>query len=222
MKRCACLAEVKHVIYVLIVTTAMYAEGRSLRRDRAVKCFGASKIDIESGSGVKIEPIEMSRVYIDSLLKHFEDGHSLKFEFKTNSANGTLFYAVRRNDLFDMVSCGLHEGFLKFKIRCKSSYADLTIPYRVDDGEWHKVKFQRKHRKGIFMLDDIEFFEQYYVGCGGFTSINFGNTNPEHDSSISVYELKKTDGQMSGCIRKLNISTSLEAPPQYVAVSECN
>lgn len=69
---------------------------------------------------------------------HFR--HSLKFDFKTNSGNGTLFYAVRRNDVYDMVSCGLHEGFLQFKIRCKSSYADLTIPFRVDDGEWHRVR----------------------------------------------------------------------------------
>ena len=40
------------------------------------------------------------------------------------------------------------------------------------------------------MLDDIEFFEQYYVGCGGFTSFNFGSTSPDHDHSHSVNELK--------------------------------
>jgi len=66
--------------------------------------------------------------------------HTFKFEFKTTSSNGTLFYAVRENEKHDMVSGGIHEGYMQFKIRCKSSFADLTIPkFRVDDGEWHKV-----------------------------------------------------------------------------------
>ncbi|XP_045193769.1 uncharacterized protein LOC123549611 [Mercenaria mercenaria] len=219
-----CICEMRRFVYILLFTIVMYSEARSFRRDRSLKfkCTGTSKIDIQSGHGVKIEPIEQSNVYIDSLSEPFDDGHALRFEFKTTSGNATLFYAVRRNDLYDMVSGGIHDGYLQFKIRCKSSYADLTIPFRVDDGEWHKIKFQRKHRKGLFMLDDIEFFEQYYVGCGGFTSINFGNTNPEHDSSVSVNELKSKDGQMNGCIRKVQISTGIDAPPHYTTVSDCN
>lgn len=213
--------EIKRIL-CLLLSVVYLVRCRSIRQNRET-CVGTSRIDIESDDGVKIEPIEHSKVYIDSFTKPFEDGHTLRFEFRTHSANATLFYAVRRNDEYDMVSGGIYEGYLQFKIRCKSSYADLTIPrFKVDDGEWHKVKFQRKRGKGIFMLDDIEFFEQYYVGCGGFTSINFGSTNPDHESTLSVTELKDKNGKLEGCIRKLQITTGIEAPPHYVAVSECN
>jgi hypothetical protein len=74
--------------------------------------------------------------------------HSLRFEFKTSSGNGTLFYAVRRNDLQDMISGSLHEGYPQFKIRCMSSFADFTIPVRVDDGEWHRVSWIIHTRSG--------------------------------------------------------------------------
>lgn len=213
--------DLKHVVLCLI-SLIFEVECRSLRNNREA-CTGTSRIDIESHDGVKIEPIDYSRVFVDSLTQPFEDGHTLRFEFRTFSSDASLFYTVRRNDEYDMVSGSINNGYLHFKIRCKSSYADLTIPkFRVDDGEWHKIKFQRKRGKGIFMLDDVEFFEQFYVGCGGFTSINFGSTNPEHASVVSVSELKDNNGKLDGCIRKLHITTGIEAPPHYVAVSECN
>ncbi|KAL4235277.1 Laminin subunit alpha-2 [Mactra antiquata] len=215
------MSETIRILKFIFLALICYTEARSVRRNRSA-CQGRSRIDIQSNDGVKIEPLSYSKVYIDSLAKPFHDGHTLRFEFRTQSSNATLFYAVRRNDEYDMVSCGINEGFLHFKIRCKSSYVDLTIPTRVDDGEWHKVKFQRRRKKGIIMLDDMEFFEQYYVGCGGFTSVNFGSTNPEHDNTLSIHELKDKDGQLNGCIRKLHITTGIEAPPHYTAVSECN
>ncbi|XP_060589718.1 laminin subunit alpha-2-like [Ruditapes philippinarum] len=215
------VSEMISTIYVLLFTLIIYCEGRSSRRDRSI-CSGSSKIDIQTSYGVKIEPFDQSNVYIDSLSEPFEDRHSLRFEFKTTSGNGTLFYAVRRNDLQDMVSGSLHEGYPQFKIRCMSSFADFTIPVRVDDGEWHRVRFIRRHGKGIFLVDELEYFEQYYVSCGGFTSINFGNRNPAHYQSKSVKELQGKDGQMDGCIRRFHISTGIDAHPHYTTVSECN
>ncbi|XP_052817559.1 basement membrane proteoglycan-like [Mya arenaria] len=217
---------VKSLVYFVCLTLTLFDVDarnlRSLSRENTL-CKGGSVVDIEGDAGVKIEPIEQSKVYIDTLSEPFDDGHTFRFEFKTHSGNGTLFYAVRRNDVFDMVSAEIRDGYVQFKVRCKSSYADLTIPkFRVNDGEWHKIKFHRKRRKGIFMLDDMEFFEQYYVGCQGFTSLNFGNTNSEHDDSISVQELQPKNGQFEGCIRRVEISTGIETPPKYTAISLCN
>lgn len=214
------LRTLEKYVYCVLLSLSLLTDCEGQRRQRTV-CSG-SRIGIQTDDGVKIEPIVQSRVYIDSLSEQFEDGHTLKFEFKTNSTNAMLFYAVRQNDEFDMVSGGIYNGYLHLRTRCKSLYADLTIPkLRVDDGEWHKFKFQRKHRKGIFMLDDMEFFEQYYIGCGGFTSLNFGSTHQDHWSSKNVQELKAKDGQFEGCIRRLGITTGLDAQPHYVAVSEC-
>jgi hypothetical protein len=55
---------------------------------------------------------------------------------------------------------------------------------------YFQVRFIRRHGKGIFLVDELEYFEQYYVSCGGFTSINFGNRNPAHYQSKSVKELQ--------------------------------
>lgn len=207
--------------YYLLVTLSLVIYCEGFRKQKST-CTGP-RMDILTDDGVKIEPIAQSKVYIDSLSEHLEDGHTLKFEFKTYSSNSTLFYAVRRNDEFDMVSGGIFDGYLQIRTRCKSLYADLTIPkVRVDDGEWHKFKFQRKHRKGIFLLDDMEFFEQYYIGCGGFTSLNFGSTHQDHWSSQNVHALKNKYGHFEGCIRRLDVTTGIAAQPHYVAVSECH
>lgn len=224
MKSCKLCA-----VYFLYVSCLLNGptEGSVLRSGNIRKgrhtCESKGRIDIESESGVQLEALNNSRVFIDDLTEAFQDGHSLRFEFKTTSPNGTLFYISRRHDQYDMVSGGIHNGLLHFKIRCKSSYADLTLPkYRVDDGVWHKIKFQRRNRKGMILLDDVEYFDQYYVGCDGFTSVNFGSTNPDHESSASVQELMPKNGQLKACLRKFHISTNIAAPPYYSAVSVCN
>ncbi|KAH3769774.1 uncharacterized protein LOC127846460 [Dreissena polymorpha] len=215
------LCSLSHIVLCAILASAG-VDGGSLRRQTAT-CTETSVVDIESNAGVKIEPIEQSRVYIETLSTPFDDGHTLRFEFNTKSGNGTLFYAVRRNDIYDMVSAEISDGYVQFKIRCRSSYADLTIPgIRVDDGEWHRIKFHRKKRKGIFLLDDLEYFEHYYVGCGGFTSVNFGSTHRDHDDSFSVRELQNKNGHLSGCIRNVKITTGIDTPPKYTAISQCN
>ena len=66
--------------------------------------------------------------------------HLIIFDFKTTADSATIFYTTRRNDEYDMVSASIVNGHVHFKIRCKSSFADLTIPkIKVNDNKWHKV-----------------------------------------------------------------------------------
>ncbi|KAL3860696.1 hypothetical protein ACJMK2_010787 [Sinanodonta woodiana] len=183
-----------------------------------------SSIDALSPTAVKIEPIETSRLSFDSLSAELLDGATLSFEFKTTSESGLLFYTTRRNDLYDVVSVVLINGYLQYKIRCKTSYADLIVPgVLVNDGEWHTLVFARKHNKAFIKLDNKMHFHQYYVTCGGFTSVGFGGISPDHDGgSTSIDELKVQPAHFSGCIRNVNISTGIDAPPHYVTVSDCH
>ncbi|KAK3608030.1 hypothetical protein CHS0354_031016 [Potamilus streckersoni] len=183
-----------------------------------------SSIDALSSTAVKIEPIKTSRLSFDSLSAELHDGETLTFEFKTTSDSGILFYTTRRNDLYDVVSVVLRNGYLQYKIRCKTSHADLMVPgVLVNDGEWHTLVFARKQNKAFIKLDDKTHFRQYYVTCGGFTSVGFGGINPDHDGgSSSIDELKVQSGHFSGCIRNVNISTGIDAPPHYVTVSDCH
>lgn len=191
-------------------------------RNVNLPCEGAP-IDVLSESGAKIEPLPSSRVNFHSLKNQFDDGHLLIFEFRTTSENATIFYTTRRNDAYDMVSASISGGLVQFKIRCKSSFADLTVPkYKVDDNKWHKIYFRRHNRKGTFKLDGLGYFRPFHLGCGGFTSVNFGSINEDDLTSYSIQELQQTDGQYTGCIRNVLITTNFDAPPSYTAVSTCN
>lgn len=208
-------------VYYLLLCSYVFARGRRIRH---VDCESTgTSIDVASESGVKIEPHPYSKVNFHSLSEHFDDGHLIIFDFKTTADSATIFYTTRRNDEYDMVSASIVNGHVHFKIRCKSSFADLTIPkIKVNDNKWHKIYFRRRNKKGIFKLDGLEYFRPFQVGCGGFTSVNFGNINIDDLSSYSVQELQETDGPFDGCIRNVIITTEYDAPPIYSAVSTCS
>ncbi|KAL5021433.1 hypothetical protein ScPMuIL_000588 [Solemya velum] len=182
-----------------------------------------SPIDILSSVGVAIEPLEKSRVEIDHLSTEFQIGQNFTFDFKTTSQDGLLFYASRRNDVHFMAAVELRGGSIQYTIMCPWNDASLTIAkVRVDDGNWHTLGFRRGRFSGIITLDGVDFFGNYVLDCEGFTSVMFGGINPLHDGTPINRILQNKFGHFKGCIRNLRVSTGLEAPPYYVAVSECS
>lgn len=109
------------------------------------------------------------------------------------SSNATLFYAVRRNDEYDMVSGSIIEGYVQFKIRCKSSYVDLTIPkFRVDDGEWHKVSETSRTSNSEFVHLSKLLTKQFIASVSLAYVSNCLNS---FNTSMYIYELNLVIGR---------------------------
>ena len=53
-----------------------------------------------------------------------------------------------------------------------------------------QIYFRRHNRKGTFKLDGLGYFRPFHLGCGGFTSVNFGSINDDDLTSYSIQELQ--------------------------------
>lgn len=209
------------ILYLLCLAVVVHS--RSTRHSRC-----ESNIDVSSNSGVRIEPLEDSTVQMNSLSREFYHGEKLEFEFKTSKPDGLLFYATRRNDESELMAVQLVKGHLLYSIRCNQGYATLIIPKRkVDDGEWHTIRYSRKRQKGFLEVDGVVYYENYLLTCGGFTSIVFGGVRANDWGLKAVKSLetvRDNNGQyqFSGCLRRLDITTGTDEPPYYVKVTSCN
>ncbi|XP_060066396.1 laminin subunit alpha-4-like [Ylistrum balloti] len=183
-----------------------------------------SAISIFSSSGAYIESLNKSRVALPVLQKGFTTGHEMKFEFKTTSPNGVLFYMTPERRQNELVALDIINGHPRYHIRCKQIEATLTLSrIRVDDGRWHKIVFRRRNNRGKLFVDRSPYFHDYRVDCGAFTSLTFGGVDPNRKYSNLHRELNTKHGHFLGCIRRVDVSTGVEeSRAQYQGVSECS
>lgn len=183
------------------------------------KCH--SSINILSAKGAYIEPLQKSRVRIESLQKPFDNGHELSFEFNTRSMSGVLFYLNNPNNR-EFVGVEIASGFLTYHIKCRRLEAVLTVAAaKVDDGQWHKIVYRRKRRKGRLTIDGKHYFQNYRVSCDskGFSSMTLGGINPTDVKFVDSFEGKS--GHFEGCIRNVDNTAGIMTSPKYTGVSEC-
>ncbi|GFO30425.1 hypothetical protein PoB_005693000 [Plakobranchus ocellatus] len=101
-----------------------------------------------SHKGVRIEPYERSRVELmlaEPVSERFRNKLVLSFEFKTLSANGTLFYGRSSKNPNEMIALVLRNGHLVYKIQCPSLHADVRLSTResepLNNNRWHSVYY---------------------------------------------------------------------------------
>lgn len=185
------------------------------------KCKSA--INIFSSNGVYIESLNKSRVELPELHKGFTNGHELRFEFKTTSPNGVLFYMTPSDRSSELVALDIINGHPRYHIRCKQLEATLTLSrVRVNDGRWHKILFRRRNNRGKLYVDKEPYFHDYRVNCGAFTALTFGGVHPSKRYNGLRRELNTKKGHFEGCIRRVDVSTGVESRARYQGVSECS
>lgn len=180
-----------------------------------------SSINIFNEKGAYIEPLEKSRVRIDTLEKPFSNGHELSFDFKTRSLSGVLFYLNNPSDR-EFVGVEIASGFLTYHIKCRRLEAVLTVAAaKVDDGKWHNIVYRRKRKRGRLTVDGEHYFQNYRVDCDseGFTSMTMGGISPADVAFIDSFEGKS--GHFEGCIKNVYNTAGIMTSPKYTGVSEC-
>ncbi|XP_069113908.1 neurexin 1-like [Argopecten irradians] len=183
-----------------------------------------SAISVFSNNGAYIESLNKSRVALPVLQKGFTTGHEMKFEFKTTSPNGVLFYLSPERRQNELVAVDIINGHPRYHIRCKQIEATLTLSrIRVDDGKWHKIVFRRRNNRGKLFVDRTPYFHDYRVDCGAFTSLTLGGVDPVRKYHNLQRELNTKRGHFLGCIRRVDVSTGVdESRAEYHGVSVCS
>lgn len=147
----------------------------------------------------------------------------IKFDFKTSTPHGILFYGRQRENARELIALRLAAGALYYKIQCPTVSADVLIPTsRLDDGQWHSVslKFRKGGLKAHVEVDGIRDSKTYEVSCEKITSLVFGGVSP-----IDKEMVDRNLGHVphfEGCIRSVQIPTALTQHPKYYAVSVCD
>ncbi|XP_052060520.1 laminin subunit alpha-4-like [Mytilus californianus] len=178
-------------------------------------------INILSAKGAYIEPLQKSRVRIDSLKKPFGNGHALSFDFKTTSLSGVLFYLNNANTK-EFVGVEIASGFLTYHIKCRRLEAVLTVAAaKVDDGKWHSIVYRRKRKRGRLIVDGKHYFQNYRIACDneGFASMTLGGIHPVDIDFVDSFEGKT--GHFEGCIKNVDNTAGILTLPKYTGVSEC-
>ncbi|KAL8610389.1 hypothetical protein ACOMHN_041203 [Nucella lapillus] len=180
-------------------------------------------IDILSDEGVRIEPLERSHVEL-LLSKHrIRKRDIIRFQFRTESENGILFYGRNRSSLTDLQALRILGGQVYYRIVCPTASADVLIPLRrkINDGRWHRVvvKFHRGGRKTKVIVDGKKNSKIYEASCSLPAVLVFGGVS--HNDSAVVNKILGDVPHFQGCIRKVDVPTALRSPPQYYAISNC-
>nr|KAG5707877.1 hypothetical protein BaRGS_031608 [Batillaria attramentaria] len=184
-----------------------------------------NEIDLLADSGVRIEPVERSHAELLLDDRTTRNRFVIKFDFKTTSPHGILFYGRRRDNHRELIALRLVAGALYYKIQCPTVSADVLIPLYtspLNDGQWHSVslKFRKGGMKAHVEVDGIRDSKTYEVSCKQMTSLIFGGVSP-HDKEALDRSLGYVP-HYDGCIRSVQIPTALRAPPKYYAVSVCD
>lgn len=190
---------------------------------RQIRRICKNEIDLLADSGVRIEPVDRSHAELLLADHSVRNRFVIKFDFKTSTPHGILFYGRQRENARELIALRLAAGALYYKIQCPTVSADVLIPTsRLDDGQWHSVslKFRKGGLKAHVEVDGIRDSKTYEVSCEKITSLVFGGVSP-----IDKEMVDRNLGHVphfEGCIRSVQIPTALTQHPKYYAVSVCD
>ncbi|XP_066470578.1 laminin subunit alpha-2 isoform X3 [Tiliqua scincoides] len=79
---------------------------------------------------------------------------TIEFEIRTEAENGLLFYMARINHA-DFATVQIKSGFPHFGYDLGHGNTSTMIPYKINDGLWHKIKIFRTKQEGTLSVDGI-------------------------------------------------------------------
>ncbi|KAK3799157.1 hypothetical protein RRG08_051431 [Elysia crispata] len=213
------------VVFFLLVSSWACV---SCHRSRGCK---NTDIQVMTNTGARIEPYETSRIELELGEPKNRKNKKLRlsFEFRTTSANGTLFYG--RTDKYpnEVIALLLRNGRPVYKIQCPSLHADVHLPAvkfePLNDNKWHTVyytvRFGRDGNRSVIQIDGHSHTTRYDVNCEHFTAIVMGGHSPDDVGTRFQSDVEATQGHFEGCIRQVGVSYPLSALPKYYVVSQC-
>ncbi|RUS70167.1 hypothetical protein EGW08_022069 [Elysia chlorotica] len=187
-------------------------------------------MNVTTSTGVKIEPYNSSRVELHLGPRYrFYKELMFAFEFRTDSANGTLFYGRSEAYPEEFVALVLRNGRPVHKIQCPSLHADITLPSTIfpplNDNRWHRVIYSTRLGRfgynGIIDVDGTNHTSVYEVNCEDFDTVIFGGHRPTHVGTLLPAEM--TDhGSFEGCMKEAYFPYPFSSPGGYYVVSQCD
>ena len=114
--------------------------------------------DISEKNGLRFGNTQSSRhefILTTADSAALNDESAFQIEFKTNLAEGVIFYVTQNNHI-DFVSLYLVDGKVHYGWNCGSGKALVVSSLSYSDGRWHKVSFSRKGPNGVLKIDDAE------------------------------------------------------------------
>ncbi|GFS20029.1 laminin subunit alpha-3-like [Elysia marginata] len=202
------------ILYVMLVSYSPQPALAARGRIRYVQLCKESHIQIMAHRGVRIEPYERSRVEL-KLAGYTRKIHRQKlrlhFEFKTTSANGTLFYGFPGNEPEYVIALTLTNGMPKYHLRCPNAHVDIYTPTPenkpLNDNEWHSVQFDTRYgHHGVILIDGLSAVKRYHVGCTDISTLVLGGHNPDksyhhHHSQLHDLNIATTGSEPYSQIR---------------------
>lgn len=147
--------------------------------------------------------------------KLLENESGFQIQFKTEQANGIIFYITAANSI-DFVGLYFVHGKLHYAFDCGSGRGVVALEENFNDGKWHTVMFSRRENKGFLRVDDTLTAE--VTSPGSTTALNvkspmyIGGVPEELSSQVKGHlkSVNKTDyshavSSFSGCLRKLKL-----------------
>ncbi|XP_013389053.1 laminin subunit alpha-3 [Lingula anatina] len=194
-------------------------------------CTGA-KMDITNSYGVRTEKVHGSRVQFSSLSPSLDKGSKLNIEFRTSSPSGFVFLAStgsRRSTMTDYVTVYLKDGHMYFAFKCNGMTGRLRERKQLDDGQWHKLNYNREDgTPGAIKINHESPYRRYQVSCPSFNTLFFGGLPPHLVRQVtSDLGLENEFGnnkahRLEGCFRNVNIDNKqFRVEPSYHSVSTC-
>nr|XP_042897100.1 fat-like cadherin-related tumor suppressor homolog isoform X1 [Parasteatoda tepidariorum] len=115
-------------------------------RNKGATCKGPNCYDEKT-------PISFQgKSYVSYVLNKPVDHHmSLVIQFRTKQATGNLMYAAGIRDYFILE---IKNGLIQYRFDCGSGEGKLRIDqFKVNDGNWHKVRVERRGKTAELILD---------------------------------------------------------------------
>ncbi|CAI4227311.1 unnamed protein product [Auanema sp. JU1783] len=87
-----------------------------------------------------------------------EKNEIVQLRFKTEHPNGIIFWQGQQPDVSvvgeDYISLGLTNGYLHYSYELGGGAANMVSPIRLNDGNMHTVRLERRGRRGILQVDN--------------------------------------------------------------------
>ncbi|XP_058880004.1 laminin subunit alpha-2 isoform X3 [Acipenser ruthenus] len=80
----------------------------------------------------------------------------IEFEIRTEAESGLVFYMARINHA-DFATIQMKDGIAHLSFDLGSGNTSTSVPQKINDGQWHKVKVSRDKQRGILTVDGRYF-----------------------------------------------------------------
>lgn len=175
-----------------------------------------------------------SHIEFDAQPGRTKGSYDFTMEFRTNKADGILFYAADARHT-DFVAVYMRNGYLHHVFssgsQSKSGAGSMQSSLQYDDNEWHQIKFTRSKKTGTLLVGDSDESNGSAQGSGRTMDLStpwmVGGATKEILEEIGL-NLKLENGFLEknpffGCIKNIKLDDILlEKPTKEVSVVPCS